>query len=255
MNLIKYPLYFTHWIAHKRTDMALSRLYSSRTHCFVFNKEDPLSDCDKHYLTMYLCEFAQELQYMLLGRGAFVRGLVTRGQFEDTGSIPNSTYKNIRSFWGKALIHAYRLTTSIKGLGLFVDEHVKPHMRVFEVHPYDDHNHVWFVDTTSLQKQSFGYLANEEEPSTAIDNVRSSGLEHILAYDLLLLRRLFKSAHDYTLAPTVRTKYLTTWDIYRHKYRTLCRALEDTDFDLKELLGHNWERAVVQIRRSRGFFG
>lgn len=222
----------------------------------VFNNEDPLSDHDKHYFAMYLCEFAQELQYMLLGRGAFLRGLVTRGQFEDTGSIPNGTYKHIRSFWGKALIDAYHVTNSIKAIGVFVDEHVKPHMRVFDMHPYDDHNQIWFVDTTSvLRKESFSDLANRKDLSIAIDNLRLSGLEQILSYDLLLLMRLFKSAHDDTLAPTVRTKYLTTWEIYRRKYRTLCRVMEELEFDIKKLLGHDWERTMVRIEQNRGFFG
>ena len=255
MRLTRCPLYFTQWIAHKAHNHSSFEVIQFSDTLLVYNREYPLSAYDNHYLAMYMCEFAQELQYMLLGRGAFVRALVTRGQFEDTGSIPNCTYKNIRSFWGQALVHAYQLTTSIKSIGLFVDESVKPHMRVFEAHPYDDQNQVWFVDTTSLQKMSFDYITNKKDLAVAFDSARLSGMANILSYDLFLLRRLFESAHDYTLAPTVRAKYLTTWEIYRNKYRTLCQAMEDAEFDFKGLLGHDWERVMGQIGRDRGFFG
>ena len=221
----------------------------------VFNNKDPLSGYDKHYFAMYLCEFAQELQYMLLARGTFLRGLITRGQFEDTGPIPNRTYKHIRSFWGEALIHAHKVTSDIKAIGLFVDAHVKPHMRVFDMHPYDDRNQVWFVDMTSLPRQSFDYLTNKNELSIAMGHVRSCGMEQILSYDLLLLKRLFESSHDHRLAPSVRTKHLTTWEIYRRKYSVLCQAMEEVGFDFKQLPGHDWVRTIAQIARHRGFFG
>ena len=238
--------------AHRHTSFEVIQFSDT---LLVFNNKDPLSDYDKHYFAMYLCEFAQELQYMLLGRGAFLRGLVTRGQFEDTGSSPNHTYKHIRSFWGNALIHACQVTSSIKAIGLFVDEHVKPHMRVFDMHPYDHGNQIWFVDTTSLPRQSFDYLTNKNELSIAMDHVRSCGMEEILSYDLLFLKRLFESSHDHRLAPTVRTKYLTTWEIYRRKYRILCRVMEDVEFDFKKLPGHDWEQTIAKIERHCGFFG
>ena len=103
----------------------------------VFNENQVISDYDKHYCSMYLCEFAQEIQYMLLGRDAFLRGLITYGQFEDTGSTPNNCYKNIRAFWGKALISAHVAHKDIQAIGLFVDKTVRPHMDIFETHPYN----------------------------------------------------------------------------------------------------------------------
>ena len=220
----------------------------------VFNNKNPANDYDKHYFTMYLCEFAQELQYMLLSRDTFFRGLVTCGQFEDTGSSPNS-YTHIRAFWGKGLIHAYRTTNSIQAIGLFVDDHIKPHMRVFPTHPYDDRNHVWFVDTTSVSRQEFGYMTSKHDIPNAMNYVRLCGLEQLLAYDLLFLRRLFEFSHNNTLAPRVRTKYLTTWEMYRQEYSILCQAIEDAEFDFKRLFSYDWEPMIAAIKERRGFFG
>ena len=204
---------------------------------------------------MYLCEFAQELQYMLLSRDVYLRGLVTRGQFEDTGAVPNRIHKHIRSFWGEALIHAHRITNSIKAIGVFVDDRVKPHMRVFDMQSYDDERQVWFVDTTSLSKQFFNHLTNQRELSMVLDGVRLQGMEDILSYDLLLLRSLFEHSHDVNLSPSVRTKYLTTWDMYRRKYRVLCQAMEEIGFDFSKFLGHDWEPMITRIVQQRGLFG
>ena len=55
------------------------------------------------------------------------------------------------------------------------------------------------------------------------------GNECFLAYDLFYLRRLFECSHDKALPPTVRTKYLTTWEIYRQKYALLYNSGRVTD--------------------------
>lgn len=236
--------------AHKHGDFDVIQFSDT---LLVFNNKQPCNDYDRHYFSMYLCEFAQELQYMMLSHDTYFRGLVTRGQFEDTASSHGS-YTHIRAFWGQALINAYHITNRIQAIGLFVDDNIKPHMRVFHTHPYDVSNNLWFVDTTKVPAQEFRYLTSKNDLPEAMNQVRLCGLESILAYDLLLLRRLFESSHNNTLAPRVRTKYLTTWDLYRQEYSVLCQAIEDVSFDFKNLLGCDWEPMIADIKQRRGFF-
>ena len=218
----------------------------------VYNEPELKTDHDHSYVAMYLCEFAQEIQYMLLGRDVFLRGLITYGQFEDTGPTPNSDYEHVRAFWGNALIKAYRAESGIQAVGLFVDDTVKPHMNIFDIHPYDADNGIWFADTATMLR---GRFFDSDDFSYAKLDVISSGTEQLLAYDLVYLKRLYEHGHDNTLSPKVRTKYLTTWEIYRQKYASLCRVLEEHSFEFKRVIDIDWKPFTDKIGTPDGFFG
>lgn len=218
----------------------------------VYNEPAVDSARDKSYCAMYLCEFAQEIQYRLLGHNAFLRGLITYGKFEDTGPPPSENYKHIRAFGGEALIKTYQTEKEIQAVGLFVDKTVKPYMNIFETHLYDEDQEIWFVDTaTSLREKGF----EGTDFSYAKEDAVTSGNECFLAYDLFYLKRLFECGHDTALLPTVRIKYLTTWEIYRQKYKGLCAALEETAFDFKKVIDIDWRPFVDTISTPGGYFG
>ncbi len=138
--------------AHKHGDFRVIQFSDT---LLVYNGTDAKTEHDKSYCAMYLCEFAQEIQYMLLGRDVFLRGLITYGQFDDTGPTPNNDYKNVRAFWGDALIKAYRTESGIQAVGLFVDDTLKPHMNIFETHIYDKDKGLWFADTAAMLRGRF----------------------------------------------------------------------------------------------------
>ncbi|PUB12026.1 hypothetical protein [Yoonia sediminilitoris] len=66
--------------AHKHGDFSVIQFSDT---LLVYNVPEVTSEHDRSYVAMYLCEFAQEIQYMLLGRDVYLRGLVTCGQFDD----------------------------------------------------------------------------------------------------------------------------------------------------------------------------
>ena len=63
----------------------------------VFNARPTVSDYDNYVSVMYLCEFAQHLQQMLLGSNAFIRAIVTYGPLEDSGSASGKALNNVRA--------------------------------------------------------------------------------------------------------------------------------------------------------------
>ena len=217
---------------------------------------EPIANSDdaKNSQVMYLCEFAKELQYKLLGHNVFLRGFITCGQFEDTGSPPNRDYQNIRAFWGKALINAYHAEKSIQAIGLFIDETVKPHMNVFETHLYDTQRKIWFTDTLQMIQQLLLW-GDGVHPAGFRDHIPDQGLERLMVYDLLYLRRLFEYGHDERRPPLVRTKHLTTWAIYRQKYPRFCHALEEAEFDFQKVIDLDWKPFIEQIGTPDGYFG
>ena len=101
------------------------------------------------------------------------------------------------------------------------------------MHQRHEHKGIWFSDTaTSLRGKGF----EGADFSYAKEDAVTTGNECFLAYDLFYLKRLFECGHDKALPPTVRTKYLTTWEIYRQKYKGLCAALEETAFDFRKVI-------------------
>lgn len=214
----------------------------------IYNKSAADTDRWKSYCAMYLCEFAQDIQYMLLGHKTFFRGMITYGQFEDTGPTPNMNYKHIRSLWGEALVKAYQTEKDIQAVGLFIDETVKPFMNIFETHLYDSQKDIWFVDTATMLR---GKLFNSRDFTYAKEDAIASATENLLAYDLVYLKQLFSNGHDQSLPPKVRNKYLTTWEFYRQKYKGLCAALEEADFRLEQVIKLDWEPFLRKIGTPR----
>lgn len=235
--------------AHRHGDFSVIQFSDT---LLVYNVPEATSDRDRSYVAMYLCEFAQEIQYMLLGRDVFLRGLITYAQFDDTGPTPNSDYKHVRAFWGQALIKAYRAESTIQAVGLFVDDTVKPHMDIFETHPYDTQQGIWFADTATMLRGKF--FEGTDYAYAKLD-ITTSGDEPLLAYDFLYLKRLFEHGHDETLLPRVRTKYLTTWEFYRQKYPGLCQVLERYNFDFSKVIDIDWKPFIDKIGTPDGFFG
>lgn len=235
--------------AHRHGDFRVIQFSDT---VLVYNEPVARGARAKSYYVMYLCEFAQEIQYMLLGRDVFIRALITYGAFEDTGGTVNQTYEHIRAFWGSALIHAYQMEKSIQAVGLFVDKTVRRHMRIFKTHPYDAERKLWLADTATALR-NIGLEGDDFGPTA--EYICATGTEALVAYDLFYLKRLFKHGHDVSLDPSVRIKYLTTWEFYRRKYPHLCAALERERFDFDRVIDIKWRRFMRRIGTPRGYFG
>jgi hypothetical protein len=143
-----------------------------------------------------------------------------------------------------SLIKAYQTEKDTQAIGLFVDETIHPFMDIFETHIYDERKGLWFADTATALRDKF---FDGTDFSYATEDMIMTANESLLAYDLVYLRQLFLHAHDYSLPPTVRVKYQTTWEIYRLKYKGLYAALENANFDFKKVIPINWKPFLEEI--------
>src|SRR4051812_49096729 len=66
----------------------------------VYNNVSPRSAHDRRHLIMYLCEFAQDLYYRLIGPELQFSAYLTKGKFRI------NEFKKLRAFYGTALINA-----------------------------------------------------------------------------------------------------------------------------------------------------
>lgn len=77
-------------------------------------------------LIMWMCEFAQDLFYRLIGRNIHFRAILTSGEFR------HSKMKHIDAFFGEALVKAYQDEKEIVCMGLFIDAELAPLSSIFE---------------------------------------------------------------------------------------------------------------------------
>src|SRR5271170_2675016 len=158
----------------------------------------PPTDADaRQHLVMYLCEFAQNLFYRLVGRGWHFRAYLARGAFS------HGCLENVDAFRGEALARARRRESEIQCTGLFIDDDVLPDCNVFHTTPYDLGCH--FVHLM----QPLEDIRFDAYP-IPVELIASRALEWRLAYDVTYLRNVYANANRQSLSPRIRVKYLST---------------------------------------------
>ncbi len=82
----------------------------------VYN-DFPLENDDAHqYAAMFSCEFAQDLLIRLVGQNVFFRAVLEYGEFA------HEALRNVQSFFGPALIKAYKREKQLQAIGLFASD-------------------------------------------------------------------------------------------------------------------------------------
>src|SRR5271169_2114681 len=104
----------THYTSlHVHTHPSFRAIVFSDT-ILVYNTEGQDAAFDRHYLVMYLCEFAHDLQQRLTEKDIFFRAVLVKGAFH------HYELNGIPCFFGEALIRAYLSERTIKAIGLFM---------------------------------------------------------------------------------------------------------------------------------------
>lgn len=218
--------------------------------CIVFSdtmlvyNSVPLSQNNLSVAIMWMCEFAQDLFYRLIGRDLHFRALLTKGHFE------HSRLENIQSFFGEALVEAYRYESRITATGLFIDKQLVPHSNIFRTSPYDArYEYVHLMQRLdSIELRS---------PTYPIDGwiITGTGLEYILAYDFVYLRNIHRHMINPDLPGAVRAKYITTWQLIRSRYAKILDSLEANHFDPSSIASLDWTDPMRRVGTPDGFHG
>lgn len=198
----------------------------------AYNIEDPATQHDHRYLVMYLCEFAKDLLYRLVGHNLYFRALLTYGEFQ------RYHLEHIDCFYGEALVSAHDLEKSIDCHGLFLDQHCH---RLNNIFPVTTHTTgVYFV---YLNQSIDGFLREWGVPGSlpiTDPGFSNSDTPHFIAKDVLFLREVNRSMR-HSLDPKVRAKHLCAWEYYRRRYPKFLQYLEANEFALKSISStHQW---------------
>jgi hypothetical protein len=205
----------------------------------------PPTDVDtRQHLVMYLCEFAQDLLYRLVGRGWHFRAYLARGAFS------RGRLENVEAFCGEALARARRRASEIQCTGLFIDDDVLPDCDKFFTTPYDPR--CCFVHLMqSLENVGFG---NIPYPIPA-GLFASRDLASRLAYDITYLRNVYANANRQSLSPRIRAKYLSTWQMIGTRHGALLDTLERNNFDPRSVADLDWSEAMRLVGTEEGSYG
>src|SRR5271166_6218814 len=129
---------------------------------------------------MWMCEFAQDLFYRLVGKNVHFRGMLTIGDFAHT------IHTNIEAFYGQALVATYNYEKNVVCMGLLMDNNLVKYSDIFKTSPYDASYHFVHIMQT-LERISFEEGEYPFDPILLYDN------ENLHAYDFVYLRNIYSS--------------------------------------------------------------
>jgi hypothetical protein len=211
----------------------------------VYNKVQPSNLKEVQYIVMYLCEFAQDLLYRLIGRDIHFRAYITCNDFAHYGM------ENIKDvFYGEALIEAYQTEKTLQCMGLFMSNAVVPYCDIFKTRRFNKKVHFVYM-MQSMGRFSFPQAAYPIDPFELVetDNI------WVVAYDIRYLTNIHRHMSDPTLEPRVRRKYEATWRILQKEHPGFLGALEENSFDPNAVAVCDWSEPLRRVGTRDGCFG
>jgi len=194
---------------------------------------------------MWLCEFAQDLFYRLISTDRHFRGLLTFGDFQSKG------LKNIKYFYGKALVETYSYESKIHSTELYIDNRISRKSDIFKTRKYDNKfSYVYLTQNLGqiIDSLEFGesYLAAE---------ILDGDAHWLYAYDFVYLNNVNRNMNDLSLTGAVRSKYLNTWHLLEQEYGKVITILRGNAFDPSFVIGIDWTESLDRVKSGAGFHG
>ena len=159
----------------------------------VYNIVNPKTKYDREYMVMYSCEFAQDLFYRLIGRDLHFRAYLTLGEFKI------NEFKNLKAFYGEALINAYERQKQIECTGLFIDNDLLDDCDIFHYDKYDEAcSYVHLM-------QSLDRITFPDDSAYPIDPIMVFDVDASwsLARDFAYLHNIYRHMNDTDLPPRI----------------------------------------------------
>ena len=206
----------------------------------VYSTLGPTDNENRNYLVWYAIEFAEDLHHRLVGTGVYFRAVLTFGEF-DHYNLPNT-----ECFFGKALVDAYYSEKKLPAIGLFIDDICQQHNKYFRTANFIPNRRFVYL-TRSLERLNETSQGNLPVDPLYIDS--SQDFPHIL-WDLRFLRDMSVQMRDHP-APSVRAKYLATWDLYHKRYTDIIDALRPENFEPDTICpSGDWDMYRVVFEKS-----
>lgn len=207
------------------------------------NGDDTSPSPDRRYLVMFLCEFAQDLQYRLTKRRIFFRAVLVQGEFShyELNSVP--------CFFGPALIEACKAEKDLQAIGLFMHKSILADSDVFKTAHFNEHFDFVFI-TKGLDIIEYDYGGHFPMDRFMVEE---TDLFHILPPELLHLESLHGGMQANENAK-IRLKYANTWSLFEAHYPKTTRLLQDARFNWRAICPNvAWSEASSRFPEDYSF--
>ncbi len=217
----------------------------------AYGTHSNLEGASKANELMFLIELTQEFFLRLIGSGIFFRAVITEGAFH------HKKLKNLESFYGQALVDAYRAEKGLTGTGLFLNNKLRQFNQVFRSRIFSPQ-----FDFVYLTHYSTGLTPASEdllEPASVFANpefplpeimLTASSIEYLVYPEIVHFREVYDQMNNHT-DPNVRVKHLATWNMYCLGYPKLMRSLVDHKFAPEGLAQMDWSEAKRLFETER----
>lgn len=206
----------------------------------VYNTDGGGTKPDRQYLVMFLCEFAQDLQYRLTKRGIFFRAVIVHGEFThyELNSMP--------VFFGPALIDAYIAEKELPAIGLFMQKDVTVDSDIFYTEHFNEKfDFVLITQSLNTVEKLYGGIF-------PIDRglLEDSDLIYHLAPELMYLEQVHRGMSEH-MAEKIRIKYINTWELFCRHYPKTTKFLASVNFNWQAICPEaDWAQVAARFPES-----
>lgn len=208
----------------------------------VYNPDAVTNRQEAEYIVWYLSEFAEDLHHRFTGQDLYFRAVLVAGDF--------SHYKldNIECFFGHALIDAYKREKGLPGIGLFISDECNALNKYFRTARFNDGLSFVYLN------RSLEYLHEFTGDRYPAPYPEVSDVSPHAPWGVEFLRGVYIAMRQ-NPDPSIRAKYLATWDFYARRYPGMLKALVDSDFSLSSLAYKDaWKDEVTAMRKGIRYF-
>lgn len=209
----------------------------------AYNRHTNLSKEAKAVEVMYLIELTQDLFQRLIGTNIFFRAVITEGEFT------HKKLENLESYYGAALVEAYRAEKNLSGTGLFLNRKLRDLNQVYRFKEFSSKFDYIFLThfCSGLTPWLKRKVDNDNSPDDTEyplppEFITDQELEYLIYPELVHFHEVYNNMNTHP-DPKVREKYLTTWNMYSHAYPGITRSLVNHNFSPDAIALLNWSKA------------
>jgi len=217
----------------------------------AYNIHSNYTDEAKAVEVMFLIELTKDIFHLLIGTGIYFRAVITEGEFF------HDKFENLEAYFGEALVEAYLEEKQLEGTGLYLNNCLRDFNRTFRFKKFSekfDYIYLthWCSGITSWLNRNVDEI---DKPDFDAYPLHENHLEpHDLAYlvyaELVHFKDVYQKMNNHP-NPRIRSKFLTTWNMYCHAYPGLTRNLIKENFNPNGLSIHDWSDARKMFEEIR----
>lgn len=199
---------------------------------------------DASYLVMFLCEFVKDLMHRLTGRDIYFRAVITYGDFT------HYELNGIPCFFGNALVEAHASEKQLKAIGLFIRNDIAQHCDIFRHRMFNETYNFVYVTQSLSEPNAFG----EDGYPIPSELIWASEAQWEIYPELSHVARMLAGSQDSSLAPDVRAKYASSWEMYCAEYPNITGQLIKSGNDVFSIAPDvDWQPVVERHPEECGY--